>query len=103
MAHPHPVQKNPLSPRRSPEEPLPRRPKQHLRSVCQLGTMATARGYHQRQVWCTAQPNSPMPPGQLSVALTDVLVLVHESIPILVDVLQGFLGSKGKRSRMTLV
>lgn len=35
--------------------------------------------------------------GQLSttqVALTDILILVHEPIPVLVDVLQSFLGSK---------
>lgn len=29
-------------------------------------------------------------------ALTDILILVHEPIPILVDVLQSFLGSKQK-------
>lgn len=37
--------------------------------------------------------------GQLSrtqAALTDILILVHKPIPILVDVLQSFLGSKQK-------
>lgn len=37
--------------------------------------------------------------GRLSrtqAALTDILILVHKPIPILVDVLQSFLGSKQK-------
>lgn len=38
--------------------------------------------------------------GQLSkarAALTNVLVLIHKPVPVLVDVLQSFLGSKGEK------
>lgn len=36
----------------------------------------------------------------LQPALTNVLILVHKAIPVLVDVLQRFLGSKGETHKM---
>lgn len=33
---------------------------------------------------------------RLQAALTNILILIHKAIPILVDVLQSFLGSKGE-------
>lgn len=33
---------------------------------------------------------------RLQATLTNILVLIHKPVPILVDVFQGFLGSKGE-------